>query len=197
MISAIAQWINQMIPVFLQYGPIGLFILSIGEVFILPVPPDAVLIPMSLLNPSKALWYGFITIAGSAIGSVMGYYIGKWAGRPILARMVKPDMMQRIENLLNEHGSMAALLIGFSPIPDKPFTIAAGIFRINIVSFVVWLTISRGIRFMAEVLTIIFFGKTAVTLVQQYFGPISAVICIIVVIAIAFRYRMKAHDRES
>ncbi|AEE97226.1 YqaA family protein [Mahella australiensis] len=196
MISAIAQWADQIIPLFLQYGPIGLFILSIGEVFILPVPPDAVLIPMSLLNPSKALWYGFITIAGSATGSVMGYYIGKWAGRPVLARMVKPDMMQRIEDLLSEHGSMAALLIGFSPIPDKPFTIAAGIFRINIVSFVIWLTISRSIRFMSEVLAIIFFGETAVALVQQYFGPISAAICIIVVIAVAFRYRMKAREKN-
>jgi undecaprenyl-diphosphatase len=151
---------------------------------------------MSLLNPSKALWYGFITITGSAIGSVIGYYIGKWAGRPVLARMVKPDMMQHIETLLNKHGSMAALLIGFSPIPDKPFTIAAGIFRINIVSFVIWLTISRSIRFMSEVLAIIFFGETAVALVQQYFGPISAAICIIVVIAVAFRYRMKAREKN-
>jgi undecaprenyl-diphosphatase len=110
--------------------------------------------------------------------------------------MVKPDMMQHIETLLNKHGSMAALLIGFSPIPDKPFTIAAGIFRINIVSFVIWLTISRSIRFMSEVLAIIFFGETAVALVQQYFGPISAAICIIVVIAVAFRYRMKAREKN-
>lgn len=195
MMEIIANWINQMIPIFTQYGAIGLFILSIGEVFVLPVPPDAILIPLSLLNPSKALWYGFITIAGSAIGSVMGYYIGKWFGRPLLARMVKPDMMQRIEDLLNKHGSMAALLIGFSPVPDKPFTIAAGIFRINIISFVIWLTISRSLRFMTEVIAIIFFGEAAVALVQQYFGPISVVVCIVAIAAIAFRY--KANRRKA
>jgi len=177
--------------VFLQYGVAGLFIVSIGEVFALPVPPDTILIPLSLLDPSKAVWYGLITVIGSAIGSVMGYYIGKFAGRPLLIRMVKPDMMQRIENLLNEHGSVAALIVGFSPIPDKPFIIAAGIFGVNMISFVILLTISRSLRFIAEVLAIIFFGKTAIALVQQYFGPISAIICIAAVIAIALRYQRK------
>lgn len=189
--DAIVKWIDQLVPFFLQYGVAGLFIVSIGEVFALPVPPDTILIPLSLLDPSRAAWYGLITVIGSAIGSVMGYYIGKFAGRPLLIRMVKPDMMQRIENLLNEHGSVAALIVGFSPIPDKPFIIAAGIFGVNMISFVILLTISRSLRFIAEVLAIIFFGKTAIALVQQYFGPISAIICIAAVIAIALRYQRK------
>ena len=47
--------------------------------FIIPIPPDALLIPMSIANPSKAYFYAYMTTISSVIGGFLGYLIGYFA----------------------------------------------------------------------------------------------------------------------
>ena len=47
--------------------------------FIIPIPPDALLIPMSIANPSKAYFYAYMTTISSVIGGLLGYLIGYFA----------------------------------------------------------------------------------------------------------------------
>ena len=47
--------------------------------FIIPIPPDALLIPMSIANRSRAYFYAYMTTISSVIGGLVGYLIGFYA----------------------------------------------------------------------------------------------------------------------
>ena len=56
-----------------------LFILSVSESSFFPIPPDVMLLPMCLSNPTKAWRFALITTIGSVLGGVIGYLIGVYA----------------------------------------------------------------------------------------------------------------------
>ena len=62
-------------------------ILAIGafvESIISPIPPDPLLIPMSVLQPSLAIWFAVIATISSVLGAIVGHWLGGRFGRPLL-----------------------------------------------------------------------------------------------------------------
>ena len=51
-------------------------IVSFVESSFFPIPPDAMLIPMSLARPDKAWFYATVCTLTSVAGGVLGYFIG-------------------------------------------------------------------------------------------------------------------------
>ena len=64
------------------YGPVVLFVLAFCEASFFPVPPDVLLIALSLSLPAQALWYAFLSSLGSVLCGIAGYLIGflLWQG---------------------------------------------------------------------------------------------------------------------
>ncbi|SVB21125.1 uncharacterized protein METZ01_LOCUS173979, partial [marine metagenome] len=57
----------------------AIVILAIGafaESIISPIPPDPLLIPMSVLQPSFAIWFGVIATVSSVLGAIVGHWLG-------------------------------------------------------------------------------------------------------------------------
>ena len=136
--------------VLLPLGPIGLFIVAFSESAFFPVPPDVILVPLVLASPELYIVYAAIATLASTLGSLLGYYIGLKAGRPILTRVVGVERASSVESYYNRWGVWALLISGFTPIPYKAFTIASGIFRLNMKAFLVAATLGRGFRFFVE-----------------------------------------------
>ena len=76
MLNAINQY-------FTELGTIGLALNSCIESFFLVPPPDLLLIAMDLKSPQSALYFAFICTIASAIGGAIGYFIGRFGGRPV------------------------------------------------------------------------------------------------------------------
>ncbi|MEG6521483.1 YqaA family protein [Desulfotomaculum sp. 1211_IL3151] len=169
---------------FSNYGSLGLGILSFIESFFFPIPPDVLLIPMALANPEQALWFAAIVSVASVLGGMLGYLIGVFAGRPLLKRWVSPESMLKIQDLFQRYGGWAVAIAGFSPIPYKIFTISAGVFRINKITFILASIISRSARFFLEALLIIAIGEKAIALLENYFGLITVSICFVLVLVV-------------
>ena len=68
---------------FTELGTIGLALNSCIESFFLVPPPDFLLIAMDLKAPQSALYFAFICTIASALGGAIGYFIGKFGGRPV------------------------------------------------------------------------------------------------------------------
>src|SRR5215204_7771028 len=49
---------------------------SFAESSFFPIPPDVMLIPMSLARPDKAYYYATVCTLASVAGGVLGYMIG-------------------------------------------------------------------------------------------------------------------------
>jgi len=179
----------------LEYGIFGLFFVSFADSSFFPIPPDVLLIPMSIANPNSALWYAFITTVASILGALLGWYIGKKLGRPVLKLIISEEKIQKVEYYFTKYGPMAILIAAFTPIPYKVFTIFAGISKISLRVLVIWSIIGRGARFFLEALIIMVLGEKAMPFIEENFTLItfigSALIIIIYVIYIIIRKKKK------
>ena len=146
---------------FMAMGEWGLFCLAFMESSFFPIPPDFILIPMCIANPEKALLYATIATTGSALGGVLGYGIGVFGGRPALFFMFRKQYkkIKDIEKLYNKYGVWAVGAAAFTPIPYKIFTIASGIFKMNLTGFTVVSIIGRGLRFFIVAISLMLFGE--------------------------------------
>ena len=69
---------------FISLGVPGMFAVAILEFFLLPIPPDLVLIPLALAQPELAPVYAITATAGSVLAGFLGYLAGRKGGRPVL-----------------------------------------------------------------------------------------------------------------
>lgn len=124
--------------------------LSFAESSFFPIPPDVMLAPMSLANPSKAWLFALITTVASVAGGVLGYFIGVFAFdmiQPWLAETKYWAKYLEAQAWFARWGFWAVFVAGFSPIPYKVFTIAAGVASMALLPFVLASLIGRGARF--------------------------------------------------
>lgn len=130
-----------------EYAMASLFILSFAESSFFPLPPDILLIAMCFVDKKQALLYALVCTAGSVLGGMFGFGIGKVGGRPVLDRLFKQEKIKYVENQYQEYDIWAVAVAGFTPIPYKVFTISAGVFKLNFVRFILASLFSRGARF--------------------------------------------------
>ncbi len=183
--NGLVEWTNN---VFGSMGSYGLFLLAFMESSFFPVPPDVLLIALALADPSKALWLAFVCTAGSVIGGMFGYLIGRIGEIEILERLVSHKKIEKVHNLFNKYEALAILIAGFTPVPYKVFTIAGGVFYINFKKFVLMSIISRGARFYIEAVLILFYGAEIMSFIDKYFNW-TTILITIGIIMIYFLYR--------
>ena len=184
---------------FLPYGPIGLFVLSFCESSFFPVPPDILLILLAINKPETSFFLAGITTIGSVLGAVFGYFIGIKGGRPLLEKFVSKEKITSVHNYFNKYEAWAIGIAGFTPIPYKIFTIAAGVFYINFTRFIIASIISRGARFFLVGGTIFLFGPAIKTYIERYFNffTIGFVLLLILgFVSLASLRRVKQHTRH-
>ncbi|GGE14993.1 hypothetical protein GCM10011571_15640 [Marinithermofilum abyssi] len=185
----LSQWLDAMVQFFMSYGPWGLVIVSFTESSFFPIPPDVLLIPLSIAQPELALWYAFLTTASSVAGALLGWWIGRKWGRPVMLRFFSESTVQKVEGYFEQYGGFSLAIAGFTPIPYKVFTIASGICKVNIREVVLWSILGRGARFFLEGLLILWLGKAAQSFIQEYFSAITvSVVAVILLLALLYTW---------
>lgn len=124
--------------------------LSFAESSFFPVPPDVMLAPMTLARPIDAWRLAALTTVASVLGGVLGYLIGYFALDLVEPWMVSAGYWEgylQVRNWFQTWGFWAVLAAGFSPIPYKLFTIAAGALAMFLPVFVLASIVGRGGRF--------------------------------------------------
>lgn len=134
--------------------------LSFAESSFFPIPPDVMLAPMVLAQREKAWRLALLTTISSVLGGFAGFAIGAvaidWV-TPVLERFGYIAHFVRAQQWFTEWGFWAVLAAGFSPIPYKIFTIAAGAMSMLLLPFVAASIVGRGARFFL-VAALIFWG---------------------------------------
>jgi membrane protein YqaA with SNARE-associated domain len=149
------------------YGGLALFVLAFCESSFFPIPPDVLLIALSVANSSLAFWYALLCSLGSVLGGVFGYGLGRIGGRPLLERWVRA-------------------VAGFTPIPYKVFTVSAGAFLLDFWRFVLASILSRSARFFLVAGLFFFFGPTINQLISRYLNVFSVLFIILLLLGFWF-----------
>jgi membrane protein YqaA with SNARE-associated domain len=160
---------------FAPLGAWGLFLLAFIESSFFPIPPDILLIALSLAAPEQAFFLAFICTLGSALGGMLGYGIGYIGQHAVLEKFVSHRKIAKVHRLFNKYEAWAIGIAGFTPIPYKVFTIAAGVFYIDFKKFVLISFLSRGARFFLVASLIFYFGQPISDFLNSYFDIISLV----------------------
>jgi len=142
--SRVMQWSRH------RHAPWYLGGMSFAESSFFPIPPDVMLAPMSLANPAHAWRLALITTLASVAGGLFGYALGYFAFdaiEPWLSTTHYWPAYQTSVLWFEKWGFWAIFVAGFSPIPYKVFTLAAGALSMAVLPFALASIIGRGARF--------------------------------------------------
>ena len=172
----------------------GLFFLSMAEASFFQIPPDALLIPLCIGSYKRWFRFALICSLGSVVGGMLGYLIGYSAFELIGGKLLSitaslsgsnPDeLLETAQFWFNQKevygmkvGVWAVGIAGFTPIPYKVFTIAAGFFEMSFPLFIIASVVSRSARFFAVAGAIGFtykkYGVKIKELIDRYFNLLA------------------------
>lgn len=166
-------------------APAALGVVSFVESSFFPIPPDVMLIPMVLSRPEKAWWYATIATVTSVIGGMLGYAIGYYlydaVGLPILKFYGKEGALDGFIKFVHEYGVPAVIIKGATPIPYKVVTIAAGVAKMDLLSFTMASIVARAMRFYLVAGLLYFFGEPIRDFIERRLTLVTTVFVLLLV----------------
>ena len=172
----------------LAHGPhaeLALAAIAFAESSFFPVPPDMILLPMSLATPAKAWRYAAICTLASVAGGALGYAIGALlydtVGHWLIHLYGYEDKMVAMREFYAKWGALFILLKGLTPIPFKLVTIFSGLFHYNFPLFMLLALITRGGRFFIIAAALNRFGDRLREKMEAHFGLFIGSLAAIVV----------------
>jgi membrane protein YqaA with SNARE-associated domain len=177
--------------------PYALWVLgavSFAESSFFPVPPDIMLLPMSLARPKRAWLFATLCTVASVAGGVLGYAIGAVlydsVGHWLISLYGLGDKVEAFRAGYAEWGALIILLKGLTPIPYKLVTITSGFAGYNIWLFVLCSIIARGGRFFLVAILLNRYGDTIRAEIEKRLGLWVAVLVIVLVLGFVVALRM-------
>tara|TARA_R110002094_G_scaffold47688_2_gene59175 strand:+ start:6657 stop:7238 length:582 start_codon:yes stop_codon:yes gene_type:complete len=159
--------------------------ISFAESSFFPIPPDVMLAPMCLAKPERSWWYALVCTIASVLGALLGYAIGyfffKAVGLPILEFYGVTDKFELFATSFNEQGWIVVLLAGFTPLPFKVITIAAGSTAMPLPILIGAAIIARSARFFLVAVLLRFFGPPMKNWIDNNFALATTVVGILFV----------------
>jgi len=167
------------------YATPALFLIAVAESSFFPIPPDVLLIALAISIPTRAFRYALVCAVGSILGGMLGYFIGyglfETIGRPILDFYGYMEKFDWIGARYQKYNAWAVGVAGFTPIPYKVFTIAAGACRIDFLVFVLASAVSRSARFFLVAGLIRVYGERIKEFLEKYLNIITIVFFIFLI----------------
>jgi membrane protein YqaA with SNARE-associated domain len=136
-----------------------------------PIPPDVMLVPMSLARPDRAFRIAAWCTVASVTGGMLGYGIGALLYDSVGAWLIHlygyGDKVEAFRAAYAHWGAWIILLKGLTPIPYKIVTITSGFAGYNFGLFVVLSVITRGMRFFLLAFLLNRYGEPARHIIEK------------------------------
>ena len=157
--------------------PYALWILAavaFAESSFFPIPPDIMLLPMSLARPKRAWLFAGVCTVASVAGGVLGYAIGALlydsVGQWLINLYGLSGKVEAFRASYNEWGAVIILVKGLTPIPYKLVTITSGFAGYNIWLFILCSIVARGGRFFVVAILLNRYGDTIRSELEKRLG---------------------------
>lgn len=157
-----------------KHARLALALVAFAESSFFPLPPDLILVPMSLAEPKKAWRYAALCTIASVAGGALGYALGALAydtiGKWLIHLYGYEEKMEAMRAFYAQWGAVFILVKGFTPIPFKLVTIFSGLFGYNFPLFILLSLITRGGRFFLFAAALNHFGDHIRERLEAHFG---------------------------
>ena len=142
------------------YGAVGYLGVTVAmaiESALVPLPSELILPyagflvsdPSQLEPLTRGPWSFWVVVVaatiGNTIGSLIGYAIGAWGGRPFLARwgrylLIRPHELELADRFFAKYGSATAFVSRLLPIVRTFISFPAGVARMPLGTFIAYST---------------------------------------------------------
>ncbi len=173
-----------------------LAIISFIESFIFPIPPDVIIIPMTIAKKNDWFKIALVATTFSVLGACLGYFIGYVFFNEIgikIFELYGVDNVSFLKDKVSSEGGLLAwvtllAVAGFSPLPFKLLTITSGFVHFNLFLFVIVSLLTRGSRFFLISFLIGNFGNTMKKLIEKKLLKVSIIFSIFIILFAIFIY---------
>lgn len=188
-----AEWKLVILPALLKWGIWGVGAVAVLDSSSIPVPMDAIL-ALYVWNDKRHFWlYCLIAAAGSAIGGLLPYGLGRAGGELFLLKRVNRARFDRLRDRFQRQEFLAVMIPSMMPPPApwKVFVFASGVFEMRVVNFLLAVFVGRMLRWLALSLLVLKLGPGAVDLVARHALPTVLVVGALAVLGFAWWWMRK------
>ncbi len=168
-----AEWKLLILPALLKWGIWGIGAIAVLDSSSIPVPMDAIL-AVYVWNDKPHFWvYCLMAAAGSAIGGLLPYGLGRAGGELFLLKRIDRAKFERLRDRFQRQEFLAVMIPSMMPPPApwKMFIFASGVFEMRIPVFLLAVFVGRMLRWLALSLLVLKRGPGAVDLVARHAVP--------------------------
>ena len=177
--------------------PYALWILgavAFAESSFFPVPPDIMLLPMSLARPRRAWLFATLCTIASVAGGVLGYAIGALLydslGQWLIHLYGLGDKVEAFRASYAQWGALIIIGKGLTPIPYKLVTITSGFAGYNIWLFILCSIIARGGRFFVVAVVLNRYGDVIRHEIEKRLGLWVAIGAAVIVLGFVIAFKL-------
>lgn len=180
----------------------GIGALAIVDSAAIPVPIDALVIDYVAHDHRRFLLYCLLAAVGSAIGSLLPFYIGRAGGELFLLKRINRERYERLRDRFEKQEFLAILIPAMAPppFPVKLFEFAAGVFEMKPLWFFGAITAGKFIRFLIWAIITIRYGPAILhTITRTLHQHLTLMLTIggVAVVLIAVWVVSKVFDRRK
>ena len=174
-----------LLPFLAKFGIWGLGALALLDSSTIPVPMDAFLAFSVWHDKSRFLLYCVLAAAGSAIGGLLPYGLGRAGGELFLLKHVNRERFEKMRTRFERQEFLAMTIPSMLPPPTpwKAFVFAAGVFEMRVVPFMLSVFCGRMIRWLALSLLVLKLGPGAVDIVAHHSLTVAALAGVLAIVS--------------
>jgi membrane protein YqaA with SNARE-associated domain len=205
--GAIGHWLMKskvwLLLVLKPFGVWGLLVLSLVDSAAIPMPfLDPLIVSYGVNDHAMCFFYCLAGAIGSAIGSMLPYYLGRAGGELFLLKRINRERYEQLRDRFEKQEFLAIMLPAMCPppMPVKVFELAAGVFEMRVFSYFLAIASGKFLRFLIESILVIVYGpailSNALHLFHRHaavsFGMVGAVVGVLAIYVVR-----KVFDRRK
>jgi membrane protein YqaA with SNARE-associated domain len=158
--SLFRHWKLGLLLFFKPLGFFGVFVLASIDASSIAIPMDAI-IAVYVWNNRGYFWvYAILGAAGSAIGALVPFYIGRTGGEWVLLKRITRAKYDQLRARFDRHHWLAVLVPAAMPppFPFKVFAFGAGVFEMRVAPYLMAVFLGRAVHYLITALLVVYFG---------------------------------------
>jgi membrane protein YqaA with SNARE-associated domain len=169
-VHLLAKWQLIVLPAIIKLGFWGAAAVALLDSSTIPVPMDAILAIYIWKDQSHFWLYALMAAAGSAVGGLLPYGLGRAGGELFLLKRVNRERYERMRTRFEKQEFLAMAIPSMLPPPTpwKAFVFAAGVFEMRIMPFLLAVFCGRLIRWLVLAALVLKLGPGAVAVVEHH-----------------------------
>ena len=151
-------------------GPWGVLVASFVDSASIPLPIDIMVAGWAWVDKRHFYIYALLAAAGSALGGLVPFFLGRAGGELFLLRYVNRARFEALRDRFEKQEFLAVMVPSLLPPPTtwKLFVFGAGVFEMRTVNFLLAVFAGRMIRFGVETTLTVIYGPQIVSAVGNF-----------------------------